>query len=345
VSAADEYVGRAVATTLRLLDEHHALVHPELEARIAEASHIGSTNNIDPHHITTALRELRDSGRIEWIETTARGGQKITTIQPVDTARRATKITKAAARKRLLLARYNGWAQSSARYPQGLIGPAGEQAVRTALASSGRLQPAEPGFAETRRLLGVTLTGPLDSAGYLVPLSSAGVPGAPVTVAIEVKNIRSWIYPQSVELYQLLDKATTLQEHHPAQPILPVLVCRRAHETTFWMAQQLGFTVIAMERQFVDKVDPDDLLEIRNELHFQDLYVATEPAVRVRDRFRATLPTYATQYAAEWQTTCADAPTADLIHQLRRATKNADRPPLMNALRARAAERGKRGGW
>ena len=61
-----EYVGRATAHIVRLLDEHGALVHPELEARIAEASHSGSADNVNPHHITRALNELDAAGRIIW---------------------------------------------------------------------------------------------------------------------------------------------------------------------------------------------------------------------------------------------------------------------------------------
>jgi hypothetical protein len=345
VSQIDQYVARAAAATLGLLDVHYALAHAELEARIAEASHVGSTDNIDPHHITSALRELNATGQIQWDNATARGGQHIATIQPTNTARRATKIAQAAARKRLLFARYNGWAQSSVRYPQGLIGPAGERAVRTALAAAGTLRPAEPDFGETRRLLGMPLNGPVDSAGYLVALDKAGLPSAPITVLVEVKNIRSWIYPNSPELYQVLDKAATLQERHPERPILPVLACRRAHKTTFWMASQLGFMVIAMERQFVDRVDTAELLEVRNELHFQDLHVVTEPAARVRDRFRDVIPDHAAKFAATWALTCADLDSVTTIHQLRYTTDQDERADLLHDLRARTKELGGRGGW
>lgn len=341
----DEYVGRAAAATLRLLNEHHVLVHPELIARLAEASHAGSTDNIDPHHITSALRELSRAGLIRRDYFGTRGGQQIETIQPTDTARRATKIRDAAARKRLLMARYNGWAHGSARHPQGLIGPAGELAVRSALTAAGTLRPVEPGFGETKRLLGVTLNGPLDSAGFLVTLDDAGLPAPLITVLVEVKNIRSWIYPNSIELYQVLDKAATLQERHPGQPILPILVCRRAHKTSFWMGSQLGFMIIDMGRQFVDKVETEDLLEVRNELYFNDLYLVTEPAARVRDRFRTVIPTHAASSATKWAATCADLDLSTTIHQLRHVDDLETRSDLMLDLRARSKQLGMRGGW
>lgn len=229
---ANEYVDRAAAEIQRILAEQHAVVHSEIEARVAERSFAGEPDNIDPHHITSALRDLGSSGQIIWDRAPARGGrQEIVTIQPGDQHRRATRIAAAAARKRLLLARYNGWAQGTKRYPQGLIGPAGEAAVRGAVLSAGSLQPATPGAGEVARLLGTQLPGAVDSAGYMVPFTN-GVPGAPVTLLIEVKNIRSWVYPTSIELYQLLHKASVLQLAHPDQHIMPVLACRKAQVTT-----------------------------------------------------------------------------------------------------------------
>jgi len=41
------------------------------------------------------------------------------------------------------------------------------------------------------------------------------------------------MYPSSIELYQVLNKASSLQLQHPAQPIIPFLACRKAHTTTF----------------------------------------------------------------------------------------------------------------
>lgn len=286
----DDYVERAATAIRRVLDEHHAVVQAELQSRIAEGEFADSTNNINPHHITTALRDLGNSGQIIWDRTPARGGQIIATIQPADQQRRTTKIEVAAARKRLLFARYSGWAQGTKRYPQGLIGPAGESAVRAAILAAGSLQPAFPNAGEASKLLGVDLPGAVDSAGYMVPFS-AGIPGTPVTVLIEVKNIRSWIYPTAAELYQVLHKASVLQLARPAQQILPILICRRAHPTTFYMASQLGFVVIDMERQFVaDVVTEAELLEVRNELHFHDLSRDKAPRARVRDRLQKVIP-------------------------------------------------------
>ena len=77
------------------------------------------------------------------------------------------------------------------------------------------------------------------------------MPAPAVLVAIEAKNLRQWIYPQTQELYQLLDKSAQLRLAHPEFGVMPVLVCRRAHYLASKMAQQVGFHIIQTRRQYV----------------------------------------------------------------------------------------------
>ncbi len=86
----DEYVDRCCDRILELLLEHHALVHPEIEARVSEGYYRSSNRNIDPHHVTTALRNLtkRDILRLR---TTTRGGRAIETVQLTHPARRLVR--------------------------------------------------------------------------------------------------------------------------------------------------------------------------------------------------------------------------------------------------------------
>jgi hypothetical protein len=346
VAVTDVYVGRARAAILTILADEHAVVHPELEARISEAGYRGDFNNIDPHHVTTALRELSHGGSIEWIEERTRGGSAIKTIQPTDTRLRSTKVAAAAARKRLLYARYSGWSQGTKRHPQGLVGPAGEEAVRLAIRESSALQPAAPGAGEVNALLGVTLPGPLDSAGYLVPIDASGLPQSPVTILFEVKNLRSWIYPSAEELYQLLHKAIVLQTARPEQPIVPVFVCRRAHQTTFWMSHQLGFVTIDMGIQYVGDVEEQELLEVRNELHFRDLAPGKGPSLRVRDRLTKTLPRTSVAVAEQWSATASDPAMVTVIEGIRRNTSNRqEHNALVAELRRANSRLGRQGGW
>jgi len=175
---------------LDLLDEQLAVVKTEAIARLGEGYHRGDTRNIDPHVTGLALRQLTQSGTIfTELPVPTRGGARVATIQPTDQRKRTTAIRAAAGRKRLLYARYLGWASGTRRSPHGLIGPAGETAVRRALIESTALQPASPAAGPVSEILNVRLNGAADSGGFMNPLRG-GLPQPPVTVLIEVKSIR-----------------------------------------------------------------------------------------------------------------------------------------------------------
>ena len=231
------------------------------------------------------------------------------------------------------------------RYPHGLIGPAGEQALRSALAASTALAPVTPGFGEVNQLWNTSLRGAADSAAYFVPLSSVGLPGPPITLMFEMKNLRSWIYPTSAEIYQLLDKALRLQQAHPGQPLVPVFCCRRHHATLPWMAHQLGFLAIEMDIQFVGDVAEEPLNEVRSELHFLDLNLGSGPSLRIRDRLRsAAVQAALPRIATTWDTTTS-GPLAPLISGARSASSNRARIAAVEALRRGARDLGLQGGW
>lgn len=333
----------AAKTRLReVLDQQLAVVKPEALARLSEANFRSAGGNIDPHHVGAALAELITAGEIVTKTETSKGGHRITTYAPADQWKRRTAVQAAEARKRALYARYQGWAQGSVRYPEGLIGPAGEAATRSGVIDSAALQPAQPGAGGFNTILGTRLPGQVDTGGFMTWFKR-NIPQPPVTVLIEVKNVRQWIYPNSSELYQVLHKGVVLQQAHPEAPIVPVLVCRAAHPTTFFMAKQLGFAVIAMGIQFVGDVDETVLDEVRNELHFNDLHVGNGPSLRVRDRLRSMV-TYIPKAAGTWQASALDDEEAGLIGMLRNA-RSADREPLVNQLRQRDLDLGGQGGW
>ncbi|QOK22350.1 hypothetical protein IGS73_14865 [Janibacter indicus] len=342
----DDHLARASDAIVDHLTEHHSCTQSELESRMAERYHFGDTRNIDPHHFTTALRSLTSDGTVGSQRKHTRG----TNIDPIETfhltgSRTRTKIDRAAARKRLLSARYKGWAQGSKRHPHGLIGPAGEAAVRGGLRDT--MQPMAPAFGEVHTLLGFKLRGSIDTGGYLVTVDGNGRPMTTLTVPVEVKNLRSWLYPTAQEVYQLLSKCADAQRLVGTDAVLlPTLVCRRAHPTLFWMAGALGFVVIDARRQWVGNVEDQALLEVRNELHFIDLHAGSDPSIRVHDRFsKSRLLEKAPDLAAAWAATADDAPSVDLIHRMRSEKSAAQRHQIMAALRRRSSVRGVRGGW
>jgi hypothetical protein len=110
------------------------------------------------------------------------------------------------------------------------------------------------------------------------------------------------------------------------------------------MARQLGFLVIDMGVQFVGDVDEAGMNEVRNELHFQDLYRGTGPSLRVRDRFRDTLPHHCNDIASVWRKTALD-PTLSAVILYLKVANSRDRGPLMEHFRAQVKAAGLRGGW
>jgi hypothetical protein len=343
----EDYVLRAKEQLRDLLDTELALIMSEAIARLGEQYHAGDTrgHNLDSHIVGLALQELQTVGETITAWAISKGGHRIDTIQPADQKLRKTAITTAARRKQALYARYLGWAEGSKRYPHGFIGPDGEEATRAGILASVSLQPVAPGAGPVSRVLGVNLPGAADSGGFMNPVLNS-IPQPPVTVLFEVKNIRSWIYPSSSELFQVLHKCVILQQANPTVPIVPILVCRKAHKTTFYMASQLGFIVIDMGTQFVgDNVGEQALLEVRNALAFSDLRLGTGPSLRVRDRLSKNLPAYIHQYAATWATTALDTEMSPRLSRLSRKLLHDERTNLLNEIRSFNRANGKPGGW
>lgn len=314
-----DYQARAVDRVREILATELAVVRREIESRISEGYWQSSGQNIDPHHVTNAVRFLvEERGELEWVKTPTKGGAQIATLQPVNRTGRATKIDQAAARKRLLYGRYMGWASGTKRYPQGFIGPAGEAATRAGIKDSDVVIPTSASHP-----LNVPVPGPLDSAGFILPLDVNGVPGTPVTLLFEVKNLRQWLYPGAAEIYQLLAKAVVVQRARPDAAVVPVLVCRRAHVSLFWMASQLGFMVIPMDCQFIGlHVEESKYLEVHNELHFNDLKLGNGPSLRVRDRLKGPIHAKCTEYAQTWNRTTSDPQISAALLQLSKTKAN-----------------------
>ena len=208
------FVELAIDAMLELVSQEHAVVWHEIEAKLAEQAHRNSPRGYNPHVLTNARNHLIATGQIEAVTGRARGGREITVYGLANRRqlRRETKFDVVAARKRLLETRYLGWAEGSARAR--VIGDAGElvthRSLHAAAASGYRI------VNPTHRLGNVEILfnrpvpgGSLDNAAHLIVDTPHGE--SVVTVVIEVKNLRAWLYPRAEEIYQLLDKAAQLQ--------------------------------------------------------------------------------------------------------------------------------------
>jgi hypothetical protein len=266
-----EWVAQARRAILDLLELEHAIAPLEIEAKLAEGAWPALPRRIDPHHLTTARRQLLLAREIEAVSATTRGGSAPPVFALVRRTGRRRAFEDAAARKRLLYTRYVNWAS---RY----FGRAGERVAHaslTAAAPRAGYRLFEPIRGEVSAIFGQPVpVGPLDNGGVLQLADERGRPAGGVVVLVEVKNIHHWIYPESAELYELLEKVAKLQQANQDLDFVPVLVCRRGHPTAFRMAKDLGFFIADARAQFVlpvAEVDPRHVVELRTELGLHDL--------------------------------------------------------------------------
>lgn len=303
-----DYDAQAYDAIRELLNRQLAAVRPEIEARLAEPTDPGSPTGINPHHPTNALHRLRADHRIEATARTTRGGQVIPVYVPSDRTGRGVAIEEAAARKRLLQTRYLGWAEGSSRAPN-VIGAGGELVARASLLRANQTTPSyrvlNPGGREVDTLFGAKVAGgALDLVAQLI-LEGDELETV-ITVTIEVKNLRAWIYPNAPELFQLLDKAARLQASHPRRRFMPILICRRAQYLTFCMAKHLGFFVLIFDRRFASQpiqphwtVNSDHVKEVREELGY--VFALTAEAMpHLTRQFERTVPNQALATSEQW---------------------------------------------
>ncbi len=346
---ADHYVGLGIQAIAELLEEECAVVWPEVEARIGEQKWRDLPYPIDPHHLTTARRALEESDFIRHDTQRTRGGRLITVLVPADSYDRARKIEDAAARKRLLHGRYQTWALGS-KSQKALLGPAGETLLHNNLVAAAPhgFRLVHPDGGEVRSLLGSSVTGgPLDSAALMTVLKPEGTVEN-YWLLIEVKNVRSTLYPQAAEVHQVLYKAAAFQNAHPELNVTPVLVARRLHFTAFAMAKQLGAFFISLGRQPITltaALNLDHLEEVRQELAYLDMTTDTGVLPWLVDRFTSKLQGAAPDFSPKWRQA---APHIEPFSKILRggSMNQKDRSRLVDDLRiAVEANLGDKPGW
>jgi hypothetical protein len=299
------WVGLAEARLLEIINQELAAPHAELEGRLWEIGVPPGTPKpmlFFPHIVDEALKNLTLAGQITKVDHPTKGGKTVELYAVVDPGRgRQTAIEKALSRKGMLYARFLSYSD--------LFGAAGETVVRESLSDAiprGYMSMnTDVPFGEVKKVGTAAFAGPLDSGAWLTTIDPAtALPGRPHAVMIEVKNRRLTLYPRHAEVHQLLHKAAVVQNAHPDQPIVPMLICRRAHDRLFWMAKDLGFHVHQTRRQFLTlppKTDVKYLEQIKDELALRDLtLVSTTSRPRIETVFTTTLPKHGSNIATRW---------------------------------------------
>jgi len=302
----DYFHAHALLVIVAVLDRLHAVTIPELESRAAD--HVFDPTvcpkPIQPHYLTNARNELHNEGAIESVtEWTRSHPNPITTWSLPPIRGRKRLIENAAARKRLLTARHNGWSERGGD-GRGLLGRAGENALSHALAAAG--SPLAGATGSTTNVLGVDLDttglGEIDNTAFYIDQTNRSAPQL-IQVLFEVKNTRSWYYPADEDVHRFLAKAAVVQHVCPDQLILPVFVCRRVQYKLWERGEQHGFLPARVENQLVlpdHELTPERFAEVRDEL-FEDMLLGDRPTNRHLGTLRTSIPKRGLAYAARWR--------------------------------------------
>jgi len=324
-----------------------------MEAKLSDAVYPGVAKAVQPHHLTTARYRLLKAGVIEKLDENTRGGQVVATYVMADPTKSARRQ---AGRKRLLHSRYLSWSRESNKWGAAPIPAALERVIQASLAEAAAygyrlLRPQ--GGGEVTQIAGAPVPGGrIDNATFFTGLTPGGMPIKTVLLAIEAKNIRQWVYPQTQELYQLLDKAVRLRLAHPDLDILPVLVCRRAHYLTTKMAQHIGFHVIQTRRQYVRPAvagtddDARKFEEVNAELAY-GLELHEGAVEQMVGHFTKIIPKRSEEAVARWAKVAAHSDVPDLVSRLRDdSLRTDDRTYYLKELSLAALEaQGEDGEW
>lgn len=154
----------------------------------------------------------------------------------------------------------------------------------------------------TTSLLGVPLLGELDNSGFYV--DTTGPTPAPITLAVEVKNTRSWYYADDDAVLRFLAKAADLQRARPDVLILPVFICRQYQYKLWELGEQHGFLPAKVVNQLVlpdTDLDQGSLNEVTGELGYGDLRLGNNPTNRHHGIFKTSIPKNARTYAQRWR--------------------------------------------
>jgi hypothetical protein len=102
---------------------------------------------------------------------------------------------------------------------------------------------SQPGQVRSLRGQPITVGGPLDAAGFVARAASDPTKGF-IPFAVEVKNVRSVLYPWHREVWDLLAKVTDFPD------VVPILVARSIHFTTFQCFKDIGCLGFSTRRQW-----------------------------------------------------------------------------------------------
>lgn len=154
--------------------------------------------------------------------------------------------------------------------------------IQKAIEASGQYhwlnEAGQPPPQETK-LSGVPITGNGNLDHYLISKSD-GIP-----LGIEDKNYREWFYPQHEHIKSLLRKSINYN-------LLPILIARKVHYTTFRLFSAIGALAFQTHFQIISAKYSDDLADAKHVdgLGFADIRFTDEPLPHILKYFAKQLP-------------------------------------------------------
>ena len=272
--AVEERIAIGVRRIINILRKHGVATMRTLEQKISDA---GPTNQrIDPHILTKARITLKDRGDLL---TRKEGNTEWYALASSDQA--------------FIDARFDELNVIHARTHQkrftDRMGDTAEIAVMRAMQRTEKdfvghfadldqhaddvpYAKHDPDYFSGKPIIG----GKLD---YILFNPSAGGMG------IEIKNTREWMYPDKDIVTQFLRKCVQID-------VVPVLIARRIHYTTFSVLNALGGVVHQFYNQLYPYSEAElaDLVRHKNSLGYFDIRVGNEPDQRMLHFFEHSIP-------------------------------------------------------
>ncbi len=319
--ATSDRVELARRDVVALIRREQAAVAPELEAALCEQQRPGTLRCHDPQDVRLAVDDLEATGRIVRVRSRASHATRETAVFMLpdgDPGRRAV-----AEHKRDLFARYLSWTEGA----DSPIRLGAQQVVHASLQVAAR-----SGYQ-------VAAAPPADVTVLAAPRAD-GTSGRPVLIPLEVRSSRDWLMTHSTGLYPLLIKATRIQVAEPTAPIMPMVVCRRAHPQLLAMGRDLGFLVLESRREFIlPSVAETAVAEVRSSLGLTDLTRADTADRLMVSRLEQIVPTMTTPLLSRWRQTTATTIPLHFTALLDEDTA-AGRRRVVRTIRSIAVERG-----
>lgn len=244
---ADHWTDYATRRLNALFQTYPVCSSREMEARLSDFG-IQTIPRADPHHLTTARHHLS----LQIVSATPVPLYALPNIQ-VDS------VKDTISRKEHLHNAFVNFTRDE------LCGDIAEKVILTCMEASQNLslQPHELGRVSS--IGNNTTTNPLDTYAFLPFLHSSGTYKVAV-IGIEVKNIREWIYPESVEIWKALKACLDLN-------CIPVIINRSFHYTSFSFFRDIGVLGHETNKQYFayDLRKETDFQAIKDELYFRDI--------------------------------------------------------------------------